>query len=210
MRMYTSNSEIARTHQSERTSNGRSRTLKLETPDQKPMQQLQTPALDDSRPRDANALVVNRVVGGVDHNHNLDDLADHDTTLHASTTTLGYSCLDMAHATPKKLVHWALNASLSDLGSPFSDAGSSESCNSTSSLQYINSQLVAHGFVHDSGLSLEGLAKADADRVVKCLLGMLSQRIVSCSLYRSAAYRAFPGRYVAHGRPHHQAENALL
>ncbi|KAI0695066.1 Afadin and alpha-actinin-binding-domain-containing protein [Cerioporus squamosus] len=83
----------------------------------------------------------------------------------------------MAVATPKKLVQWALNASLSDLGSPFSEAGSSESCTSTSSLQYINSQLIAHGFVHDSGLSLEGLAKADADRVVKCLLGMLSQRI---------------------------------
>ncbi|RPD52962.1 hypothetical protein L226DRAFT_489474 [Lentinus tigrinus ALCF2SS1-7] len=83
----------------------------------------------------------------------------------------------MSLATPKKLVHWALNASLSDLGSPFSDAGSSESCTSTSSLQYINSQLVAHGFVHDAGLSLEGLARGDADRVVKCLLGMLSQRI---------------------------------
>ncbi|KAI0730564.1 Afadin and alpha-actinin-binding-domain-containing protein [Earliella scabrosa] len=83
----------------------------------------------------------------------------------------------MATITPKKLVHWALNASLSDLGSPFSDAGSSESCSSTSSLQYINSQLIAHGFVHDSGLSLDGLAKADADRVVKCMLGMLSQRI---------------------------------
>ncbi|TFK86472.1 hypothetical protein K466DRAFT_492758 [Polyporus arcularius HHB13444] len=83
----------------------------------------------------------------------------------------------MALATPKKVVQWALNASLSDLGSPFSEAGSSDSCTSTSSLQYINSQLVAHGFVHDAGLSLDGLAKTDADRVVKCLLGMLSQRI---------------------------------
>ncbi|KAI0352101.1 hypothetical protein OH77DRAFT_1460841 [Trametes cingulata] len=83
----------------------------------------------------------------------------------------------MAAVTPKKLVHWALNASLSDLGSPFSDAGSSESCTSTSSLQYINSQLIAHGFVHDAGLSLDGLAKQDADKVVKCILGMLSQRI---------------------------------
>ncbi|EJF56270.1 hypothetical protein DICSQDRAFT_71856 [Dichomitus squalens LYAD-421 SS1] len=80
--------------------------------------------------------------------------------------------------TPKRLVHWALDASLSDLASPaFSDAGSSESCTSTSSLQYVNSQLIAHGFVHDTGLSLDGLAKADADRVVKCILGMLSQRI---------------------------------
>ncbi|KAI0628058.1 Afadin and alpha-actinin-binding-domain-containing protein [Trametes polyzona] len=83
----------------------------------------------------------------------------------------------MTAATPKKLVHWALNASLSDLGSPFSDAGSSDSCSSTSSLQYVNSQLLAHGFTHGSGLCLDGLAKEDADKVVKCILGMLSQRI---------------------------------
>ncbi|KAI0642311.1 Afadin and alpha-actinin-binding-domain-containing protein [Trametes meyenii] len=83
----------------------------------------------------------------------------------------------MTTATPKKLVHWALNASLSDLGSPFSGAGSSESCSSTSSLQYINSQLIAHGFTHGDGLSLDGLGKEDADKVVKCILGMLSQRV---------------------------------
>ncbi|CDO68386.1 hypothetical protein BN946_scf184815.g33 [Trametes cinnabarina] len=83
----------------------------------------------------------------------------------------------MATGTPKKLVHWALNASLSDLGSPFSDASSSASCSSTSSLQYINSQLIAHGFTHGEGLSLDGLAKEDADRVIKCVLSMLSQRI---------------------------------
>ncbi|KAL1941270.1 hypothetical protein VTO73DRAFT_7482 [Trametes versicolor] len=83
----------------------------------------------------------------------------------------------MTAATPQKLVHWALNVSLSDLGSPFSDAGSSESCSSTSSLQYVNSQLLAHGFTHGSGLSLDGLGKEDADKVVKCILGMLSQRI---------------------------------
>ncbi|KAI0333888.1 hypothetical protein GY45DRAFT_1343777 [Cubamyces sp. BRFM 1775] len=79
--------------------------------------------------------------------------------------------------TPKKIVHWALNTSLSDLGSPFSDASSSDSCTSTSSLQYINSQLIAHGFTHGAGLSLDGLAKEDADKVVKCILGMLSQRV---------------------------------
>ena len=84
----------------------------------------------------------------------------------------------MFAVTPKKLVHWALDASLSDLASPFSEAPSSQSCSSTSSLQYVNSQLIAHGFVHDEGLSLEGLGKQDVDRVVKCLLGMLSQRVV--------------------------------
>ncbi len=88
-------------------------------------------------------------------------------------TTLDYF---MALAIPKRVVQWALNASL---GSPFSEADSSESCTSTSSLQYIKSQLVAHGFVHDAGLSLDGIAKADADKVVTCLLGMLSQRIVT-------------------------------
>ncbi|KAI0675899.1 Afadin and alpha-actinin-binding-domain-containing protein [Trametes maxima] len=82
----------------------------------------------------------------------------------------------MAAMIPKKLVHWALNASL-DLGSPFSDAGSLESCSSTSSLQYINSQLIAHGFTHGEGLSLDGLGKEDTDKVVKCILGMLSQRV---------------------------------
>ncbi|KAI0738684.1 Afadin and alpha-actinin-binding-domain-containing protein [Daedaleopsis nitida] len=83
----------------------------------------------------------------------------------------------MSLATPKRLVHCALDASLSELASPFSEAGSSDSCTSTSSLPYINAQLSAHGFVHDGGLSLDGLAKGDADRVVKCILSMLSQRI---------------------------------
>lgn len=84
-------------------------------------------------------------------------------------------------ATPKKksVVHWALDASLSDFGSPFSEGSSADSTSSTSSLQYINSQLLAHGFTQNPGLSLEGLQKEDSERVVKCLLGMLSQRIVS-------------------------------
>ena len=81
-------------------------------------------------------------------------------------------------ATPKKLVHWALDVSLSSLGSPFSEATSSDSI-ATSSLDYINAQLLAHGFAHEKGLCLDGLAKEDTDRVIKCLLAMLSQRIVS-------------------------------
>lgn len=93
-------------------------------------------------------------------------------------------------ATPKKLVHWALDMSFSGFGSPFSDA-SSES-NSTSSLQYINSQLIAHGFTHSPGLSLDGLSKDDSDRVVKCLLGMLTQRVVSAIVYILRAF--YPNR----------------
>lgn len=80
--------------------------------------------------------------------------------------------------TPKKVVHWVSDPSPSQLGSPFSDAASSESMSSTSSLQYVNSQLIAHGFTHAPGLSLDGLGKEDMDKVVKCLLAMLGQRIV--------------------------------
>ena len=85
----------------------------------------------------------------------------------------------MPAATPRRLVHWALEPSLSDLASPFVEGSSTDSYSSTSSLQYVNSQLIAHGFVHDAGLSLEGLPKGDVDRVVKCILSMLGQRIVS-------------------------------
>jgi len=55
----------------------------------------------------------------------------------------------------------------------------SEDYEQTSTLQYVNSQLVSHGFARAPGLSLDGLSHADTERVVKCLLGMLSQRIVS-------------------------------
>ncbi|KZT07244.1 uncharacterized protein LAESUDRAFT_742987 [Laetiporus sulphureus 93-53] len=77
--------------------------------------------------------------------------------------------------TPKRLVHWALDISFSGLGSPFSE-GTSTEFTSTSSLQYANSQLIAHGFT-DIELSLDGLGTKDAERVVKCLFSMLSQRV---------------------------------
>ncbi|KAJ7809050.1 Afadin and alpha-actinin-binding-domain-containing protein [Mycena olivaceomarginata] len=75
--------------------------------------------------------------------------------------------------TPKKGVHWGLEDP--SFGSPFSDASST--MNSTSSLDFINSQLVAHGFAPAPGLSLVGIDNADLERVVKCLLGMLGQRV---------------------------------
>nr|GAT47372.1 predicted protein [Mycena chlorophos] len=71
-------------------------------------------------------------------------------------------------------VHWA-EPSLSDISTASTDVLA------TSSLEYVNSQLVAHGFAPAPGLSLDGLAKADFDRVVKCLLGMLSQRVQDMS-----------------------------
>ncbi|KAG1857327.1 Afadin and alpha-actinin-binding-domain-containing protein [Suillus subalutaceus] len=79
--------------------------------------------------------------------------------------------------TPRKLVHWTLDVSVSDFGSPCSEATSSDSVASTSSLEYINSQLVAHGFTHSPGLSFEGLSNSDTDQLAKCLLAMLSQRV---------------------------------
>lgn len=86
--------------------------------------------------------------------------------------------------TPKKLVHWALgDESMSDFGSPFTNT-SSEPALPTSSLQYINSQLVARGFAPSPGLSLDGISSTDAERIVKCLWSMLNQRVVSlCSLF---------------------------
>jgi hypothetical protein len=81
-------------------------------------------------------------------------------------------------ATPKKLVHWALDLAKSpDFGSPASESSSTDTC--SSSLPYINSQLVAHGFTYKPGISLDGTSKEDAERVVKCLLSMLNQRMVS-------------------------------
>lgn len=50
-----------------------------------------------------------------------------------------------------------------------------------SSLEYINSQLVAHGFAPSPGLVLDGISNTDQDRVVKCLFGMLNQRIEDLS-----------------------------
>ncbi|KAF8972768.1 Afadin and alpha-actinin-binding-domain-containing protein [Flammula alnicola] len=80
--------------------------------------------------------------------------------------------------TPKKLVHWENNSpSFSNLNSPFFNATYESSIDSTSSLEFINSQLVAHGFVPSPGLSLAGISNEESARVVKCLLGMLGQRV---------------------------------
>jgi len=54
----------------------------------------------------------------------------------------------------------------------------------TSTFQYLNSQLVAHGFASAPGLCLDGLANDDSERLSKCLLGMLSQRMVRYAVCR--------------------------
>jgi hypothetical protein len=80
-------------------------------------------------------------------------------------------------ATPKRLVHWAVEYSKSPIGSPQSDTSSTQG-DSTSTLQYVNAQLCAHGFATSPGLSLDGLPNAASEKVVKCLFAMLGQRIV--------------------------------
>ncbi|KAK0239281.1 Afadin and alpha-actinin-binding-domain-containing protein [Armillaria nabsnona] len=81
----------------------------------------------------------------------------------------------------KKLVHWDVaSPNFSDFGSPMSNA-SSESLVSTSSLQYINAQLVAHGFAPPQGLSLDGISNANMDSAVKCLMELLGQRMKDMS-----------------------------
>ncbi|KAF8892175.1 Afadin and alpha-actinin-binding-domain-containing protein [Infundibulicybe gibba] len=81
-------------------------------------------------------------------------------------------------AVPRKLVHWENISDISLSASPFgsSSEASSDFIVSTSSLDFINAQLVAHGFVSSPGISLEGISRSDSEVVIKCLLGMLSQR----------------------------------
>ncbi|OCB87664.1 hypothetical protein A7U60_g5190 [Sanghuangporus baumii] len=86
--------------------------------------------------------------------------------------------LGMMASTPYKSVQWSNKDEVNEFvyGSPYSEASSTDSINASSTLQYINSQLVAHGFTRSSGVSFEGLSKEDSDKLSKCMLGMLSQR----------------------------------
>lgn len=58
------------------------------------------------------------------------------------------------------------------------------SIDAASSMDYVNSQLMAHGFVQSPGIVLGNIASSDSERIVKCLLGMLSQRVVSLDLVK--------------------------
>ncbi|KAF9517143.1 hypothetical protein BS47DRAFT_572137 [Hydnum rufescens UP504] len=82
--------------------------------------------------------------------------------------------MESAMTTPgPKLVRWAFNASLS------SPTPSSPERTSSSTLSFVSSQLVAHGFVRPPGLvgPLSQLQTKDQDVVVKCLMSLLEQRI---------------------------------
>ena len=94
----------------------------------------------------------------------------------ANSTATCSSTSTMA-ATPKRSVHWNYeDMSFSELSSPGS-AGS-ESFVSTSSLEYANAQLLAHGYVDKAGLCLDGVSNVDSEAVVRCLLKLLGDRMV--------------------------------
>ncbi|KAL0068361.1 hypothetical protein AAF712_004439 [Marasmius tenuissimus] len=91
-------------------------------------------------------------------------------------------------ATPanKKLVHWessspAISEDLDSISLSLPNSSTESSFVSTSSLQYVNAQLVAHGFTSTPGLSLEGISNEDLNRATKCLMDMLAQRVKDMS-----------------------------
>ncbi|KAJ8092949.1 hypothetical protein PM082_011269 [Marasmius tenuissimus] len=91
-------------------------------------------------------------------------------------------------ATPanhKKLVHWesspAVSEDLDSISLSLPNSSTESSFVSTSSLQYVNAQLVAHGFTSTPGLSLEGISNQDLNRATKCLMDMLAQRVKDMS-----------------------------
>jgi len=61
--------------------------------------------------------------------------------------------------------------SVSEFGTPLSAAA-------PTSIDYVNAQLVAHGFAHGNGLNLSDLRGKDQQVVLKCLANMLGQRLV--------------------------------
>jgi hypothetical protein len=71
---------------------------------------------------------------------------------------------------------------MSGMTNPETDGNSSEMSH-TSSLQYLNSQLVAHGFAHNPGISLDGLSTTNTESVVKVLLSLMNQRVVRFLLF---------------------------
>ena len=63
------------------------------------------------------------------------------------------------------------------------EAGGNSEMSYTSSLQYLNSQLISHGFAHSPGISLDGLSTSNMESVVKVLLSLMNQRVVRFVFY---------------------------
>ncbi|KAG6850668.1 hypothetical protein H0H93_010396 [Arthromyces matolae] len=82
--------------------------------------------------------------------------------------------VDKTHPSDRENLY---DISASELPPLPSDNDSIVSVDSTSSMDYINAQLLAHGFVQSPGIVLGEISSSDSERIVKCLLGMLSQRV---------------------------------
>ena len=66
-----------------------------------------------------------------------------------------------------------------DMSATNTDAnGNPSEMSYSSSLQYLNSQLVAHGFAYNPGISLDGLSTSNTESVVKVFLSLMNQRVV--------------------------------
>jgi len=74
-------------------------------------------------------------------------------------------------ASTTRNVQWENEVSELSFASPLRDV-------SAQSIQYVNAQLVAHGFTHGSGIRLDALPSKDQQAAVKCLVNMLGQRVV--------------------------------
>ncbi|KAG9019721.1 hypothetical protein FRB90_010991 [Tulasnella sp. 427] len=75
-------------------------------------------------------------------------------------------------------VRWAFDQHA--IANSFASDGSAPSTmseTSTSTLTFVNNQLIAHGFVRAPGLPLDSLPPKDQDVAAKCLMGMLGQRV---------------------------------
>ncbi|KAM6497284.1 hypothetical protein JOM56_007757 [Amanita muscaria] len=112
-------------------------------------------------------------------------------------------------ATPKKSVHWGTDNSFSDTASSPSFS-STTSDHSSSTFEYLNSQLIAHGFAPPPGLSLDGVSNANAERIAKCLLELLGQRTNDMARTEdlSTKLRVLQYYYERMQSMHHAAENS--
>lgn len=79
--------------------------------------------------------------------------------------------------------------SIASFGSPLSVAA-------PTSIDYLNAQLVAHGFTHGAGLNLADLRGREQQDVLKCLSNMLGQRLV-CTRRVAALLSGGPTRFAA-------------
>jgi hypothetical protein len=87
-----------------------------------------------------------------------------------------------------KLLRWAFEGGLPPLSPSTSD--SEEWGSSSSSLAFLSSQLVAHGFARPPGLvqPLHKLSPDELEPVLKCLRDLLEQRIVRLLLVDPSAF----------------------